>query len=50
MLLGGVFVLVCDDLARTALSGEIPLGIRTSFFGTIIFLVLLIKRGLGAKT
>jgi iron complex transport system permease protein len=50
MLLGGVFVLVCDDLARTALSGEIPLGILTSLFGTIIFLVLLIKRGLGVKT
>ena len=50
MLLGGVFVLVCDDLARTALSGEIPLGILTSFFGTIIFLVLLMKRGLGTRT
>jgi iron complex transport system permease protein len=49
MLLGGVFVLICDDLARTALSGEIPLGILTSFFGTIIFLVLLMKRGLGGK-
>jgi iron complex transport system permease protein len=46
MLLGGVFVLLCDDLARTALSGEIPLGILTSFIGTALFLVLLLRRKL----
>jgi len=46
MLLGGVFVLLCDDLARTALSGEIPLGILTSFIGTGLFLVLLLRRKL----
>ncbi len=49
MLLGSVFVLFCDDLARTALSGEIPLGILTSLIGTVLFLGLLISRGLGAK-
>jgi iron complex transport system permease protein len=47
MLIGSVFILLCDDLARTALPGEIPLGILTSFFGTILFLVLLLKRKLG---
>ena len=46
MLLGGVFVLLCDDLARTAFSGEIPLGILTSFIGTALFLALLLRRKL----
>ncbi len=44
VLLGGVFVLICDDAARTFLSGEIPLGILTSFLGTTLFLILLLKR------
>jgi iron complex transport system permease protein len=42
MLLGGIFTMLCDDLARTLLAGEIPLGILTSLFGAIIFLVLMI--------
>jgi len=50
ILLGGVFVLLCDDLARTALSGEIPLGILTSFFGTVLFVVLLVRRKVGVRT
>lgn len=50
ILLGGVFVLVCDDLARIALSGEIPLGILTSFFGTVLFLILLLRRKLVVRT
>jgi iron complex transport system permease protein len=41
MLLGGIFTIVCDDLARTLLAGEIPLGILTSFFGAVIFLGLM---------
>jgi iron complex transport system permease protein len=49
ILLGGVFVLLCDDFARTALSGEIPLGILTSFFGTVLFVVLLVRRKAGVK-
>jgi iron complex transport system permease protein len=49
MLLGSIFVLLCDDLARTALSGEIPLGILTSLIGAVLFLGLLISRGLGAR-
>ncbi|MCX6565288.1 MAG: iron ABC transporter permease [Candidatus Aminicenantes bacterium] len=44
VLLGGIFVLVCDDLARVALSGEIPLGILTSLLGTVLFLILLLQR------
>jgi len=45
--MGGVFVLLCDDAARTLLSGEIPLGILTSFVGTILFLGLLMGKGIG---
>lgn len=41
MLLGGIFTLVCDDLARTLLAGEIPLGILTSLFGALVFLILM---------
>jgi iron complex transport system permease protein len=43
ILLGGIFVLLCDDLARTLLAGEIPLGILTSFFGALFFIVIMIS-------
>lgn len=49
ILIGGIFVLACDDLARTALSGEIPLGVLTSLFGTAIFIALLSTRRLRLK-
>jgi iron complex transport system permease protein len=42
MLLGGIFVILCDDLARILLAGEIPLGILTSLFGAIIFINLMV--------
>jgi len=41
ILLGGIFTMLCDDLARTLLAGEIPLGILTSLFGALIFIALL---------
>lgn len=41
MLIGGVFVMLCDNLARTLLPGEIPLGIFTSLFGAVAFLGLM---------
>ena len=44
MLLGGLFSLLCDDLARTATAGEIPLGIFTSLFGAALFLMLMIRQ------
>jgi iron complex transport system permease protein len=43
LLLGGIFLLVCDDVARTVLSGEIPLGILTSVIGAGLFLMLLMR-------
>ncbi len=44
ILLGGLFSVLCDDVARTLLSGEIPLGILTSFAGAIFFLGLLTRQ------
>ncbi|MGB3974860.1 MAG: iron ABC transporter permease [bacterium] len=44
MLVGGLFVLVCDTVARTLSSGEIPLGILSSSIGATIFLVLLLVK------
>jgi iron complex transport system permease protein len=41
ILLGGIFTMLCDDLARTLLAGELPLGILTSLFGALIFLALM---------
>ncbi len=43
MLLGGIFALVCDDLARTLFAAEIPLGIFTSLFGALGFAVLMMS-------
>lgn len=41
---GGIFLLLCDTLARTILGGiEIPVGIITSIFGGPFFLYLLKK-------
>lgn len=41
MLLGGVFTVVCDNLARTLLAGEVPLGILTALLGASLFVVLM---------
>lgn len=43
MVLGALFALVCDDVARTLTAGEIPLGILTSLFGASLFMVLMIR-------
>jgi iron complex transport system permease protein len=39
VLLGSLFTLICDDLARTLLAGEIPLSILSSFSGHSFFSV-----------
>ena len=41
MLLGGIFTMLCDNLARAMFAGEIPLGILTSLFGALTFLLLM---------
>jgi iron complex transport system permease protein len=37
LLLGGIFTLVCDAIARVTFAGEIPLGIVTSLLGALLF-------------
>jgi iron complex transport system permease protein len=46
VLLGGAFALVCDDLSRTLLAGEIPLGILASFFGALLFIVMMLSKNI----
>ncbi len=41
MLLGAIFMLICDDIARVATAGELPLGVLTSAAGAVIFLFLM---------
>jgi len=41
MLIGALSILVCDDIARTVLPAEIPLGILTSLVGAVVFIVLM---------
>ena len=44
ILLGGIFTIICDDLARALLPGEIPLGIFTAFLGALLFIGLLVNK------
>jgi iron complex transport system permease protein len=41
MLIGAIFGVVSDNLARTLLAGEIPLGILTSLIGALLFVVII---------
>ena len=41
ILIGGIFCLICDDIARSLLAGEIPLGILTSLLGAALFMILM---------
>ena len=43
ILIGGIFGLVCDDIARLLLPGEIPLGILTALLGVILFIIILTR-------
>lgn len=43
MLCGGSFLLIADDVARSATAQEIPLGILTSLIGGPFFIILLIR-------
>jgi iron complex transport system permease protein len=44
LLLGALAVVVCDDIARTALPAEIPLGILTAIVGATALCALLSAR------
>ena len=43
MLIGSIFLLLVDDIARSAFVMEIPLGILTSLIGAPFFIYLLLK-------
>jgi len=46
ILLGSVFLLISDTIARTIISpSEIPVGIVTSFIGAPVFIWLIIRKG-----
>jgi iron complex transport system permease protein len=46
MLIGATFTVLCDDLARVLLPGEIPLGILTSLIGATVFIFLMVRQEL----
>lgn len=46
MLIGAIFAILCDDLGRTLMAGEIPLGILTSLIGAAIFAFLMVNQKL----
>ena len=43
ILLGAIFSILCDDIARSLIAGEIPLGIISSFLGALLFLYLMMQ-------
>lgn len=43
-MLGALYLLLMDDLARSILSMELPLGVVTSIMGAPFFVYLIIKR------
>lgn len=45
MLLGALFLLIVDDISRTAFATEIPIGILTSVLGAPFFIYLITKDG-----
>ena len=45
MLFGATFLIVVDNVARTATTAEIPIGILTSFIGAPIFIYLILTGG-----
>jgi iron complex transport system permease protein len=45
--LGACFVLVIDNIARTALPGEVPLGVLTGLIGVPILIVILRRNRTG---
>lgn len=45
MLMGASFLMLVDNLARTIVTSEIPIGILTAFVGAPFFLYLILDRG-----
>jgi iron complex transport system permease protein len=49
MMLGAIFALLCDDLARSLLPGEVPLGILASLFGALLFMVMMLSKNIRVR-
>ena len=45
MLMGGSFLMVVDNIARTLATSEVPIGILTAFVGAPFFLYMILKGG-----
>lgn len=45
MLMGASFLMLADNLARTIVTAEIPIGILTAFVGAPFFLYLILNKG-----
>ena len=45
ILMGGSFLMIVDNISRTAATVEIPIGILTAFVGAPFFLSMLLKEG-----
>lgn len=45
MLMGGSFMMVVDNIARTLATSEVPIGILTAFVGAPFFLHMILKGG-----
>ena len=43
-LVGGIFLILVDDLSRSVSTTEIPLGVLTAFIGAPFFIYLLARR------
>ena len=41
---GGIFMIICDIIARTFTDSELPISAVTGLFGTIVFIVILFAR------
>jgi iron complex transport system permease protein len=50
ILLGGAFMMIVDDLARTVTTSEIPLGVLTAFVGAPVFVWLILRGGADHET
>ena len=46
-LLGGCYLILIDDVARTVTAAEMPIGVLTAIVGAPVFAVLLRRRSLG---
>lgn len=43
MLIGAIFAILCDDVGRTLMTGEIPIGILTSLIGALFFAAIMLN-------